>query len=314
VAGAYLPADIYVRYLRLAGEETLFICGTDEHGTPVTISADEEGVKPSDIVKRYHDDQDRAFKALDIQFDIYSGTSTCSHHAGLAQEFFTRLFEKGDIEPKDTEQYFCTVDGRFLPDRYVVGTCPRCANPEARGDQCEKCGSPMRANLVEPRCKLCDNPPELRTTRHWFFKLDHYTDALNAWLDSREGWREQCLSEARKFTTDLKSRAITRDLSWGIDVPLKEAEGKKLYVWFDAPIGYVSFTKELGEQRGDPDLWKRWWLDQETRLVHFIGKDNIVFHAVIFPAMLQGLGDYCLPYDVPGSPRAPTAAAPSMRR
>ena len=300
VAGAYLPADIYVRWLRLAGEEALFICGTDEHGTPITISADQEHVTPAEIVARYHADQDLAFQSLDIAFDIYSGTSTCPHHAALAQEFFARLHARGDIAPQDTQQYFCVTDRRFLPDRYVEGRCPKCGNPEARGDQCEKCGEPLR-ELEAPRCKLCGSTPELRATRHWFFHLERYAERLTAWLDSREGWREQVVRFSRNFIPELKPRSITRDLAWGVDVPLPDAAGKKLYVWFDAPIGYVSFTRELGERRGDPTLWERWWKSPDTRVVHFIGKDNIVFHAVIWPAMLMGMGDHALPWDVPAN-------------
>jgi len=303
VAGVYLPADITVRFLRLRGEEVLFICGSDDHGVPITISAQKEGVTPAEITAKYRREQLSTFTSLGIEFDRYSGTSVSPGHAALSQEFFTKIRERGDIEPRDTEQFFCRKDDRFLPDRYVEGTCPICGAAGARGDQCDTCGNSFeQTRLGSPRCAICGTVPEVRATRHWFFRLDRYQERLEEWLASREGWRENVRNFALGIVREgLPARSITRDLSWGVPVPLAEAAGKVLYVWFDAPIGYISFTKELYAERGDPEGWKRWWQDPECRILHFLGKDNIIFHAVIWPAMLMGHGDYTLPADIPAN-------------
>lgn len=303
VAGVYLPADIYVRFLRTQGEDVVFVCGSDDHGVPITISAAREGVSPAEITTKYREVQRQVFSSLSIVFDHYSGTSISPKHPELAREFFTRIHERGDIEPRDTDQFYCGTCERFLPDRYVEGTCPICGAAGARGDQCDTCGNAFeQTRLIDPQCALCDSPPELRKTRHWFFRLDRYQDRLEEWLESRKGWRENVRNFALGIVREgLPARSITRDLSWGVPVPLEEAEGKVLYVWFDAPIGYISFTQELFEARGEPEGWRRYWQDDDTRIVHFLGKDNIIFHAVIWPAMLMGHGDYQLPADIPAN-------------
>jgi methionyl-tRNA synthetase len=300
VAGVYLPGDIYVKFLRLRGDECIFICGTDEHGVPITISAEGESTTPADVVARYHAHQAEAFRRLGIEFDIFSGTSTCRYHAEFSQEFFLSLQRAGHIEPRVTAQYYCSDCKRFLPDRYVEGSCPYCDSPEARGDQCEICGKALDS-LKDPRCMLCGRRPEQRKTKHWFFRLDKYEERLKDWISGKTQWKENVRAFALGMLGDgLKPRSISRDLSWGVPLPVEEGEGKVLYVWFDAPIGYVSFTREFSEASGDPNLWKRYWLDRETRLVHFIGKDNIVFHAVIWPAMLMGQKEgYILPAEIP---------------
>lgn len=303
VAGAYLPADVYVRWLRLKKHDVIYICGTDEHGTPISISADAEGVSPMEVVDRYHKSIKDAFDTLGIEFDNFSGTARPRHHA-ISQEFFLALLNKGHIQPKDTRQFYCEHDQRFLPDRYVEGICPRCHASGARGDQCDACGQIYDTiTLEEPRCKICGNSPVIRDTRHWFLHLDSFREKLRAWMNGKDYWKEN----VRQFILNLLEqglveRAITRDLKWGVPVPLPEAEGKVLYVWFDAPIGYISSTMEWAERLGTPDRWKDYWLDPETRLVHFIGKDNIIFHSLIWPAMLMGQDrEYCLPHDVPAN-------------
>ncbi len=299
IAGVYLPGDIFTRFLRLKGEECIFICGTDDHGVPITISADQEKSTPAAIVKKYHGMQEAAFKGLGIEFDMFSGTSTCKHHRELSQEFFLSLQKTGHIEPRITAQYYCTSCERFLPDRYVEGQCPFCGAEDARGDQCEACGNALDS-LKDPKCKICGKRPEKRKTKHWFLRLDKYQDLILDWLNSKTNWKDN----VRKFATEmlkkgLRARSITRDIDWGIPVPVEGAEGKVLYVWFDAPIGYISFTKELGDRRNDPDLWQMYWKGTGTKLVHFIGKDNIVFHAVIWPSMLMGQEGYILPDEIP---------------
>ncbi|MCI0652304.1 MAG: methionine--tRNA ligase [Planctomycetes bacterium] len=303
VAGAYLPADIYVRYLRMLGDDVIFICGSDDYGVPVTISAQKEACSPQEVADRYRRLQQEAFRALGIEFDIYSGTSICRHHAPSAQEFFAKIHAAGKIVPRETEQFYCPRCDRFLPDRYVEGTCPFCKQPEARGDQCDACGRAFeQTELIDPYCATCRSRPEIRRTKHWFFQLDSFREALRAWLGDAQGWRENVRNYALGTLRDkLPDRSITRDLSWGVPVPLAGADGKVLYVWFDAPIGYWSFTKELFEQRGDAEGWRRYWQDPETRLLHFIGKDNIIFHAVIWPAMLLAFGDLVLPANVPAN-------------
>ncbi|MDD4309348.1 MAG: methionine--tRNA ligase [Candidatus Cloacimonetes bacterium] len=303
VAGAYLPADIFVRFLRLKGEDVVYICGTDEHGTPISISADKEGISPNDVVDRYHASIKEAFDGVGIEFDSFSGTARPPHHK-LAQEFFLSLYEKKHIQSKSTQQFYCEHDKRYLPDRYVEGICPRCGATNASGDQCDKCGQIYDTiTLVTPKCKICGNEPIIRDTVHWFLHLDSFREKIRDWLSTKEYWKEN----VRNFMLGLLEqglieRSITRDLSWGVPVPLPDAEGKVLYVWFDAPIGYISSTIEWAAERGTPDLWKDYWLDPSTRLIHFIGKDNIIFHALIWPAMLMGQDQrYCLPYDIPAN-------------
>jgi methionyl-tRNA synthetase len=303
VAGAYLPADIFVRFLRLKNEDVIYICGTDEHGTPISISADKEGISPQDVVDRYHTSIKEAFDGVGIEFDNFSGTARPPHHQ-LSQDFFLQLYNKGHIQSKSTLQFYCEHDKRYLPDRYVEGICPRCDAPGARGDQCDKCGQIYdTTTLKEPTCKICGNQPEIRETKHWFLHLDSFRETMKNWLASKGYWKEN----VRNFILGLVDqglieRSITRDLSWGVPVPLPDAEGKVLYVWFDAPIGYISSTMEWGINKGQPDLWKDYWLDPETKLIHFIGKDNIIFHALIWPAMLMGQDlPYCLPYDIPAN-------------
>jgi methionyl-tRNA synthetase len=303
VAGAYLPADIFVRYLRLRGEDVIYICGTDEHGTPISISADKEGISAQEVVNRYHESMVEAFDGIGIEFDNFSGTAREEHHK-LAQTFFMDLFENGHIQPKTTRQFYCEHDKRYLPDRYIEGTCPKCDNSGARGDQCDKCGGTYETvSLKDPKCKICGNTPIIRETKHWFIHLDRFTDQLKEWISHKDYWKEN----VRNFMLNLLEqglieRSITRDLSWGVPVPLPDTDGKVLYVWFDAPIGYISSTIEWAKRIGKPELWKDYWLDKDTRLVHFIGKDNIIFHALIWPAMLMGQNTkYCLPHDIPAN-------------
>ncbi|PKN80058.1 MAG: methionine--tRNA ligase [Candidatus Cloacimonetes bacterium HGW-Cloacimonetes-1] len=303
VAGAYLPADIFVRFLRLNHEDVIYICGTDEHGTPISISADNEGITPHQVVERYHNSIKSAFDGVGIEFDNFSGTAR-EHHYQLAQGFFTNLFNKGYIKPKDTKQFYCEHDKRFLPDRYVEGLCPKCSATGARGDQCDACGQVYDSiSLKEPKCKICGNTPIVRDTRHWFLQLNQFTSQLGDWIAHKTYWKEN----VRNFMLNLLEqglieRSITRDLSWGVPVPIPEAEGKVLYVWFDAPIGYISSTIEWAKNIGEPERWKDYWHDPETKLIHFIGKDNIIFHSIIWPAMLMGQDQkYCLPHDVPAN-------------
>jgi methionyl-tRNA synthetase len=303
VAGAYLPADIFVRYLRLKGEDVIYICGTDEHGTPISISADKEGVTPHEVVKRYHDSIKEAFDGVGIEFDNFSGTARPPHHK-LSQEFFTQLYNKEHIQSKVTLQFYCEHDKRYLPDRYVEGTCPKCGAGGARGDQCDKCGQIYdTTTLKEPVCKICGNTPIIRETKHWFLHLDSFRDRLKVWLSGKDYWKENVLNFMMGLLEQgLIERSITRDLSWGVPVPLPDAEGKVLYVWFDAPIGYISSTVEWAEAQGKPEMWKDYWLSPDTQLIHFIGKDNIIFHALIWPAMLMGQDvGYCLPHDIPAN-------------
>ncbi|MCB5259274.1 MAG: methionine--tRNA ligase [Candidatus Cloacimonetes bacterium] len=303
VAGAYLPADIFVRYLRLQNQDVIYICGTDEHGTPISISADKEGVQPIDVVNRYHASIKEAFDGIGIEFDNFSGTAREEHHI-LSQEFFTALYNNGHIQPKSTLQFYCEHDKRYLPDRYVEGICPKCGAEGARGDQCDKCGNTYETtSLKQPRCKICGNKPIIKETKHWFLHLARFTEQLQAWIETKSYWKEN----VRNFMLNLLEqglieRSITRDLSWGVPVPLPEADGKVLYVWFDAPIGYISSTIEWAKRMGNPELWKDYWLDPQTQLIHFIGKDNIIFHALIWPAMLMGQNTkYCLPHDIPAN-------------
>jgi len=302
VAGAYLPADIYVRYLRSKGCDVVYVCGTDEHGVPITITAEKMGMTPREVVDRFHSEIAGDFERFGISFDNFSRTST-PEHAAFAQSVFLDLLGKGYIEEHTMKQLYCVSCGRFLPDRYIVGTCPGCGTEGAKGDQCEACGSWLEAlELVSPECSICGSEPEPRDTVHWFLKLDMFQEWITGWLAGHPEWKDNVLNYCRGWLDEgLRERAITRDLDWGIPVPVEGAEGKVLYVWFEALLGYVSSTREHFAGKGDPEGWKAYWKDDESRLVHFIGKDNIVFHAIIEPAVLRGLGDFVLPWNVPAN-------------
>jgi len=298
LAGVYVPADIYVRYLRLKNQEVLFIGGSDEHGVPITLKAKNEGVTPQDIVDRYHGIIKKAFDDFGISFDIYSRTTSETHHK-VASEFFLKLYEKGEFIEKTTEQYYDEEAKQFLADRYIVGTCPHCKNERAYGDQCEACGTSLNAtDLINPHSMISGNAPVLRETKHWYLPLDKHEPFLRQWiLEEHKEWKSNVYGQCKSWLDmGLQPRAVSRDLDWGIPVPVKGAEGKVLYVWFDAPIGYISNTVELL-----PDSWEKWWKDEDTRLLHFIGKDNIVFHCIVFPAMLKAEGSFILPDNVPAN-------------
>jgi methionyl-tRNA synthetase len=302
IAGAYLPADIYVRYLRLRKRDVVYICATDEHGVPITITAEKEGTTPQEVVAHYHTFIKESFEQFGMSFDHFSATSRQIHHK-TSQDFFLKLYENDYIDKQEIQQMFCTSCRRFLPDRYIEGICPVCESDGARGDQCEKCGRWLSPEeIIAPKCKICGSTPEMRRSTHWFLRLDKFQDRLASWLDSKPNWKDNVKRFcAEWFKAGLKPRAITRDIDWGIPVPLEEAKGKVLYVWFDAPIGYISATKEWAEKRGEPERWKDYWFDPECELVHFIGKDNIVFHAMVWPAMLMGYNKYILPTEVPAN-------------
>lgn len=302
LAGAYLPADIYVRYQRLKKRDVVYICGTDEHGVPITIKAEAEGVSPREIVDRYYIDIRDSFAKFGISFDNFSRTTLPIHYK-MAQEFFLKIYKKGYIVEKTVTQFFCTRCNRFLADRYVNGECPYCHSENARGDSCESCGKWLEPSmLIKPTCATCGGTPEARTTNHWFFKLSQLQKSLEQWLSTKEDWKDNVKKFCQGwFSEGLEDRAITRDLTWGVPVPLEEAKGKVLYVWFDAPIGYISSTMEWAAGKGDPELWKKYWCDKETKLVHFIGKDNIVFHAMVWPAMLMAHSEFILPSEVPAN-------------
>ena len=299
LAGVYVPADIYARYLRLNGRPVAFICGSDEHGVPITIKAKKEGVTPQDIVDRYHSIIKKSFEGLGISFDIYSRTSSKIHEQ-TASEFFKRLYDKGQFVVKTSEQLYDEKAQQFLADRYVTGECPHCHNPRAYGDQCEACGTSLSPDeLINPKSAITGSTPVKRETRHWYLPLERWEDFLRHWiLDGHKEWKTNVYGQCKSWLDmGLQPRAVTRDLDWGVPVPLDEAKGKVLYVWFDAPIGYISNTKELY-----PDTWETWWKDPETRLIHFIGKDNIVFHCIIFPTMLKAYDDnFNLPDNVPAN-------------
>jgi len=299
LAGVYVPADIYVRYLRLKGEDVLLIGGSDEHGVPITIKAKREGVTPQDIVDRYHKIIKDSMEELGISFDVYSRT-TSDIHEKTASEFFRRLYEKGEFVEKTSKQLYDEKAGQFLADRYVTGECPHCHNPRAYGDQCEQCGTSLSPEeLINPKSALTDTTPVLRETFHWYLPLDKWQKRLSHWiLDGHKEWRPNVYGQCKSWLDmGLQPRAVSRDLDWGVPVPVEGAEGKVLYVWFDAPIGYISNTKELR-----PDDWEKWWKDSESRIINFIGKDNIVFHCIVFPAMLAAYGDgYQLPDNVPAN-------------
>ena len=298
LAGVYVPADIYARYLRLKGEEVFFVGGSDEHGVPITIKAKKEGVTPQDIVDRYHNIIKDSFKGLGISFDVY-GRTTSETHRKTASDFFRRLYDKGEFVEKSSMQLYDEEAGQFLADRYVTGTCPHCGNEKAYGDQCEKCGTSLNAtDLINPKSAITGNTPVLKETFHWFLPLDKWEPKLRQWiLEEHKEWKPNVYGQCKSWLDlGLQPRAVSRDLDWGIPVPVEGADGKVLYVWFDAPIGYISNTIEaLG------DDWERWWKDPETRMLHFIGKDNIVFHCIVFPSMLMADGTYNLPDNVPAN-------------
>ena len=302
LAGVYVPADIYARYLRLTGNDVAFICGSDEHGVPITIKAKKEGVTPQDIVDKYHAIIKKSFEDFGVSFDNYSRTSAKIHH-DTAQKFFKTLYDKGEFIEEVTEQLYDEKADQFLADRFVTGTCPKCSNEEAYGDQCEKCGSSLNAtDLINPKSAITGNIPTLKQTKHWFLPLDKHEAFLKEWIlkGHKKDWKPNVYGQVKSWIDDgLRPRAVTRDLDWGIPVPVEGAEGKVLYVWFDAPIGYISATKEWAERVGKD--WEPYWKDENTKLVHFIGKDNIVFHCIIFPAMLKAEGSYILPDNVPAN-------------
>jgi methionyl-tRNA synthetase len=312
LAGAYLSADVYARYLRLKGQEVAFICGSDEHGAAITLRAKREGLSPKEIVDKYHENIKDTFGRLRVSFDCYHRTTEPLHHQ-TAQDFFRTVNDKGGFELVSTEQYFDEAYGQFLADRYIMGTCPKCGNVDAYGDQCERCGSTLSpTELIEPRSTLSGQQPVLKPTTHWFFPLDRYSAWLEEWLETgKDGgvvhhypqeWKKHVLGQCRSWIAGgLTGRAMTRDLDWGVDVPqeIPGAEHKKLYVWMDAPIGYISATIQWASEQGKD--WKEYWMSEDTQLVHFIGKDNIVFHCIIFPALLKAHGDFILPYNVPAN-------------
>ena len=300
LAGVYIPADVYARFQRNTGQEIAFICGSDEHGIPITIRAKKEGITPQDVVDKYHEIIKKSFADLGISFDEYSRTTSKKHYE-VSQEFFLNLYNKGKFEEEISEQFFDEQAGEFLADRYIVGTCPKCSNENAYGDQCEKCGSTLSpTELINPKSMLSGNTPVLKETKNWYLPLNEYENFLNEWIikGHQDDWKPNVYGQVKSWLNDgLKPRAMTRDLNWGVPVPLPNAEGKVLYVWFDAPIGYISFTQEWAEK--NDKNWKDFWQNEETDLIHFIGKDNIVFHCIIFPSMMKAHGDYIMPKNVP---------------
>ena len=298
LAGVYVPADIYVRYLRMRGEDVLYVCGSDEHGVPITIKARQQGCTPQDIVDKYHNIIDNSFRDLGINFDIYGRTSSKVHEKN-ASEFFKKLYDDGKFITRESEQYYDPEAKTFLADRYIVGTCPKCGAEGAYGDQCEKCGSTLSPEeLINPKSKLSGAEPVKKKTTHWYLPLEDYEQWLREWiLEGHKEWRPNVYGQVKSWLDGgLQPRAVTRDLDWGVPVPVEGAEGKVLYVWFDAPIGYISNTQELL-----PNDWEKWWKSEDTKLVHFIGKDNIVFHCIVFPSMLKAYGGYVLPENVPAN-------------
>lgn len=301
LAGVYVPADIYVRYLRAKKKDVVFVCGSDEHGVPITIRADKEGLTPQQIVDRYHGIIKDSFKKFGISFDIYSRTSS-DVHAETASQFFKDLYDKGEFIEQVSEQFYDEKNNQFLADRYIKGECPKCGNPEAYGDQCEKCGSTLSSDeLINPKSALSGEVPVKKSTKHWYLPLDKYEEDLKKWiLEDHKDWKSNVYGQCKSWLDQgLQPRAVTRDLDWGVPVPVEGAEGKVLYVWFDAPIGYISATKEWAKQNNQD--WAPYWKDQDTSLVHFIGKDNIVFHCIVFPAMIKAQGEFILPENVPAN-------------
>jgi methionyl-tRNA synthetase len=302
LAGVYVPADIYARFLRMQNRDVLFVCGSDEHGVAISMKAKKEGISPQEVIDKYNGIIKQSFEDFGISFDNYSRTSAKIHH-DTASEFFKKLYAEGKFMEETTEQLYDAKADQFLADRFVTGTCPKCENPEAYGDQCEKCGSSLNAtDLINPKSTITGEIPVMKATKHWFLPLDQYSDFLSEWIleGHKKDWKPNVYGQVKSWIDDgLKPRAVTRDLDWGIDVPVAGAEGKKLYVWFDAPIGYISASKEWGEKENKN--WEPYWKDEDTKLVHFIGKDNIVFHCIIFPAMLKAEGSYILPENVPAN-------------
>ncbi len=302
LAGVYVPADIYSRYLRLKGNDVAFVCGSDEHGVAISMKAKKEGVTPKEVIDKYHGIIKKSFADFGISFDNYSRTSAAVHHK-TASDFFVKLYEQGDFIEEETEQLYDDEAKQFLADRFVIGTCPKCGNEEAYGDQCERCGSSLNAtDLINPKSTITGTVPSLKKTKHWFLPLDRYEGFLKEWIleGHKSDWKPNVYGQCKSWIDDgLKPRAVTRDLDWGIPVPVEGGEGKVLYVWFDAPIGYISSTKEWAEREGKD--WEPYWKSKDTKLVHFIGKDNIVFHCIIFPSMLKAHGDFILPENVPAN-------------
>ncbi|MDN5354646.1 MAG: methionyl-tRNA synthetase [Candidatus Cloacimonadota bacterium] len=303
VAGAYLPADIFVRFRKLKEDDVIYICGTDEHGAPISIKAEAEGIEPQKLVQHYHNSIKNSFDGIGIQFDNFSGTAR-PEHVKLSQKFFLNLLERGFIKQKTTEQFFDEKHKRFLPDRYVEGICPYCKAEDARGDQCDSCGKLLNpTDLIKPKSKISGATPVLKETTHWYLELPKFENKLRKWLQTKTDWKENVYNFIMSWLNEgLIERAISRDIDWGVPIPLENAAGKVLYVWFDAPIGYISATMEWAKNIGEPEKWKDYWLDENTRLIHFIGKDNIPFHTIIWPAMLMEQDeDYVLPTDVPAN-------------
>ncbi|MBQ2217101.1 MAG: methionine--tRNA ligase, partial [Prevotella sp.] len=304
LAGVYVPADIYVRYLRLKKQDVIFIGGSDEHGVPITIRARKEGITPQDVVDRYHAMIKKSFEDFGISFDIYSRTTSKIHHK-LASDFFRKLYDDGKLVEETTKQYYDEEAHQFLADRYITGECPHCHNEGAYGDQCEKCGRDLSpTELINPKSTISGSEPVLKETKNWYLPLNEYQDWLKEWiLEGHKEWRSNVYGQCKSWLDmDLQPRAMTRDLDWGIPVPVEGADGKVLYVWFDAPIGYISNTKELCDNQPERwGNWEKWWKDEDTKLVHFIGKDNIVFHCIIFPVMMKAHGGYIMPENVPAN-------------
>jgi len=302
LSGVYIPADIYARFLRITGNDVIYICGSDEHGVPITIKAKNENKTPQEIVDRYHKNIKESFEEFGISFDNYSRTSEKIHHK-TASDFFLKLHNNGSFKEITSEQYYDKEENQFLPDRFLIGTCPKCGFEESYGDQCEKCGtSHNSSDLINPKSSITGNVPSLKSTKHWFLKLDSFQEFLKKWIleENKSLWKANVYGQCKSWLDDgLKPRAVTRDLDWGVPVPIKEAIGKVLYVWFDAPIGYISSTIEWAKKNNKS--WEKYWKDEKTELVHFIGKDNIVFHCIIFPSMLKAHGDYILPKNVPAN-------------
>jgi methionyl-tRNA synthetase len=302
IAGAYLPADIFARYHRIKGNEVLMVSGSDQHGTPITIRAEQEGKKPGEIAARYHREFLESWRRLGISFDLFTTTGT-ENHAKVTQDIFLRLLEKGFIYKSIVSQPYCPQCRRYLPDRYIEGTCPFCGSTAARGDQCDDCGKPMNpGEMVDPRCRLCGGTPQFQDSEHFFFKLSAFQRELNEWVKKQSHWRPNVINLTKRYLKEgLRDRAITRDIDWGVAVPVKGYEDKRIYVWFEAVIGYLSASKEWAETKGDGEGWRPFWEDDKARSYYFIGKDNIPFHTIIWPAMLMGCGGLNLPYDVPAN-------------